>query len=79
MPTENGPGCRRPVGESGCLWAVGRRRTAMVIRQCRSNSVYPGFFSSEEDKPADGILREGFGVDSPLFFSLFVFPKERCR
>lgn len=71
MPTENGPGCRRPVGESGCLWAEGRGRKAMLTGQWHSSSVHPRLLPVYKVGLGNGVRKEGFGVESQLFFVCF--------
>lgn len=76
MPTENGPGCRRPVGESACLWAEGRGRKAMEICQRHFSSVHPRLLPVQKKKSlGNGVLREGFGIERQLVFVCLFFPQ----
>lgn len=55
MPTENGPGCRRPVGESGCPWSCGCGQRAEEEGHgdksgCPSSEDF-SFFPFRRDKP----------------------------
>lgn len=73
MPTENGPGCRRPVGERGCLWAEGSSRKVLSL------SAPQAFSSSEEGKSGEWYPEGRFLCRKSVVFSLFGFPTERFR
>lgn len=69
MPTENGPGCRRPVGGPGCLWAAeegrGDRSGAPFLRA-------PGLPPVQNVKPGEWCPEGRFWCRKSTGFSLFV-------